>query len=99
MSSSLEKTAKALVDGKVPELWMSQSYPSFKPIGSYIADLKKRLAFFEEWLSNGHPTCYWLSGFYFTQSFLTGVLQNYARSTHVPIDEIAFDYEVLFEST
>jgi len=63
-------------------------------IRSYIIDLKNRLRFFADWIQGGHPHCYWLSGFYFTQSFLTGVLQNYARKTRIPIDEIVFDYEV-----
>jgi len=95
MSSTLENTLRALFDGKVPPEWSKKSYPSLKPLGSYISDLKARLEFFKDWISRGQPEVYNLSRFYFTQSFLTGALQNFARKYTIPIDEIFFNFEVI----
>ena len=97
MSPALEKASRSLFDGKVPDMWMDASYPSLKPLGSYISDLKLRIAGFRKWLDENSPNCFWISGFYFTQSFLTGVLQNYARKYTIPIDEILFDFEFIKE--
>lgn len=97
MSSELEEVFDKMLVGRVPSMWAAKSYPSLKPLGSYITDLCARLAFFKEWIFSGTPTVFWLSGFYFTQSFLTGVSQNYARKYKVPIDRLNMDFEVTKE--
>ena len=80
-------------------MWAAKSYPSLKPLGSYITDLLARLAFFKDWIYAGSPIVKWISGFYFTQSFLTGVLQNFARRHKTPIDHLGFEFEVMTHDT
>jgi hypothetical protein len=45
------------------------------------------------WIDNDIPSVMWISGLFFPQSILTGVLQNYARSHRLAIDEINFDFD------
>ncbi|KAA3680725.1 dynein heavy chain, axonemal, partial [Paragonimus westermani] len=94
MSDTLESLATSLTLNKLPGIWARKSYPSLKPLGTYINDLLERLNFFKNWFLHDKPVTYWISGFFFTQAFLTGVLQNYARRNTIPIDLLAFDFGV-----
>ncbi|XP_073998898.1 dynein heavy chain at 62B isoform X2 [Rhodnius prolixus] len=97
MTLDLESLANSLMIGRIPANWVKFSYPSLKRVGAYIADFRQRLLFFHKWYQEGKPTLFWLSGFFFTQAFLTGTLQNYARFFKIPIDHLDFDFEVLKE--
>lgn len=94
MSSELEEVLIAVTMNKQPELFQRYSYPSLKPLSSYMNDLNTRIKFLNNWVESGKPKIYNISLFFFAQGFLTSVLQNYARKHVVAIDTIGFDFQV-----
>ena len=95
MSPMLEDVLSSLYVNHVPAAW--SKYESMKPLGSWFTELIKRIEFFNNWMKHGNPSSYWLSAFYFPQSFLTGILQRHSRIHGIPIDNLSFELEVLDE--
>jgi dynein heavy chain len=98
MSTDLELMSKSFLNGTVPALWSARCYPSLKPLGAFYDDFIRRLTFLQTWINEGSPPVFWLPGFFFTQSFLTGTLQNYARKYKLAIDTLGWDFEVKREA-
>uniref|UniRef100_K3WFJ4 Uncharacterized protein n=1 Tax=Globisporangium ultimum (strain ATCC 200006 / CBS 805.95 / DAOM BR144) TaxID=431595 RepID=K3WFJ4_GLOUD len=96
LSAELEAMGNSMVNGQVPVMWSSAAYPSLKPLGSWVTDFLARLAFLQAWIDRGaSPAVFWISGFFFTQAFITGTQQNFARKHQLPIDQIGYDMVVL----
>ena len=75
--------------GTIPPNWRKISYPSQCCLFKYLSDLSSRVEFFATWISNGRPDSFWLGGFFFPQSFLTAILQNYARKNGITVDQVS----------
>ncbi|TNJ26760.1 Dynein heavy chain [Giardia muris] len=95
LSVSLEEQYHSIALGRVPDSWTKLAYPSLKPLVSWFDDLIKRVAFMRNWLVGGTPTAFWMSGLYFPQGFITGVLQMHAREHQISIDSLTFDFSYL----
>eukprot|EP00331_Platyophrya_macrostoma_P004147 CAMPEP_0176418942 /NCGR_PEP_ID=MMETSP0127-20121128/7766_1 /TAXON_ID=938130 /ORGANISM="Platyophrya macrostoma, Strain WH" /LENGTH=303 /DNA_ID=CAMNT_0017799353 /DNA_START=1 /DNA_END=912 /DNA_ORIENTATION=+ len=98
MSQALDAMYSSLLNNQVPKLWADAAYPSLKPLGSWIKDLNLRIKFMRSWLTSpsaAGPNTFWISGLFFPQGFLTGVLQTHARKHSEAIDTLNFSFKVL----
>ena len=86
-----EDTMEALSKFKVPVAWLRASFPSQKPLGSWLTNLKQRVAFVRQWCSTGAPHSFWISALMMPQGLLNAVVQSYARTVHVSIDQLRLE--------
>lgn len=95
MDDVLDKMYLSLQNNQVPANWSEVSYLSLKPLSSWFKDLLERVAFLDGWLRNGNPASYWMSGMFFPQGFMTGVLQTHARQYSIAIDRLDWAFEIM----
>ena len=94
MNNELETVFRCVYDGKIPPPWLKKSFPSLKPLSGYVKETIDRCQFLQGWVDDGQPKLFWLPGFFFTQAFLTGSKQNFARKYTIEIDKVDFDFFV-----
>ena len=92
MTAELEEMGTSLFNNQVPSMWAKVAYPSLKPLAAWVPDLIRRIDFIQSWYDVGKPAVFWVSGFYFPQAFITGVMQNHARKYQLPIDTVTYGY-------
>jgi dynein heavy chain len=99
MSEELESMSSSIFDNLVPKKWQEVGFLSQKPLASWIMDLNDRVNFLTDWITNGTPKVFWISGFFFPQAFLTGTLQNYSRKMNIAIDLVQFNFDFVDTKT
>merc|ERR1711871_57907 len=96
MSGELEAMYNNFLFNQVPKDWSDSGvgYPSLMPLSSWIPDFFERLRFMGQWLVDGPPTSYWMSGFFFPQGFMTAVKQTFSRKYHIAVDTLLVGCEM-----
>jgi dynein heavy chain len=94
MSGELEDMFNCFMLQRTPGEWENAGYPCLKPLNSWVEDHFRRLDFMRDWVINGPPVSYWISGFFFPQGFMTAVKQTYSRKYHIAVDILVVGCEV-----
>merc|ERR1719316_2290327 len=94
MSDDLENLGRGIFTNAVPEKWADVGFLSLMALSSWMKDLNQRIQFIGKWVKDGIPQAFWISGFFFPQAFLTGVLQNDARKHKIAIDRLSFTFNM-----
>eukprot|EP01062_Namystynia_karyoxenos_P002022 TRINITY_DN106_c0_g1_i3.p1 TRINITY_DN106_c0_g1~~TRINITY_DN106_c0_g1_i3.p1 ORF type:complete len:1103 (+),score=478.02 TRINITY_DN106_c0_g1_i3:3-3311(+) len=95
LSDDLDQMFSDFLNDRVPALWSKVAYLSMKPLGSWMKDFVKRVAFARHWLRKGEPATFWMSGMFSPHGFMTGILQGHARQFVISVDILGFGFEVL----
>lgn len=69
MNPDLEEVYSSIIIGRIPKMWMINSYPSLKPLGSYVYDFLKRLNFLHVNLKENNVDCVYVTDFLFRLLF------------------------------
>ena len=79
MSPDLTNTLDALHIARVPALWTKASQLEAPNMGVWFSNIVLRSEQLTGWLQHGRPNCFWLTGFFNPQGFLTANRQEVCR--------------------
>ena len=94
IDKKLELFSRQIIANKVPDWWLTHSYPTRLNLRSYMEDLKMRIQFFDNWIRLERPIVFKLGAFYHPEEFLTAVLQVFARKYSIPFDSLRWTTKI-----
>jgi len=79
MSDKLRDCFDNMFDARVPTSWLEISWNS-ATLGFWFTELLLRQAQFYTWVFDGRPLCFWMTGFFNPNGFITAMRQEVTRA-------------------
>jgi dynein heavy chain len=90
MSDKMEALQNAIFNDAMPAAWSKISWPSMRPLSTWLVNFAERLDQINNWTGNPTeiPRSTWCSGFFNPQAFITAILQVTAQRNQWELDKL-----------